>query len=495
MNKIQLLYAANEISKERGLLQQELSFIVLADNLAFAKQIDIVWAGEDGIWHTLPARFHSTAEHNKEYWNATAKFHATPSLPGKIQFAVRYQTSGVTYWDNNLNLNYHCQTHSCLQQSDDRALLNIGFNKHLNDEQKLVPITVAVNQPVHARKVSVLWTTDNWKHINKTRCHLKSSLTLERDGQSIQGGVQIWKALLNIGQDFRLQYSICCESDDQVLWDNNAAHNFSASRKPLNVLVLNLHCYQEEDQDFKFSQIANAIKELNVDIICLQEVAENWNDMHGDWASNSVKIINDRLESNYHIHTDWAHLGFDRYREGVAILSKYPISKYDARYLSHSTDPYSIHTRKAVMAQIDIPCIGKINFFSSHISWWDDGFSEQFKNLRDWADSLHYGRVYATLLCGDFNIKAGSRGYEKVVNSNDYEDQFLAANHPDVFEKIFRNRQENWQRLLDDDHRIDYIFKKKSSGLRVTSARTIFTDLEYGRVSDHEGYLMTFEPK
>lgn len=98
------------------------------------------------------------------------------------------------------------------------------------------------------------------------------------------------------------------------------------------------------------------------------------------------------------------------------------------------------------------------------------------------------------MLCGDFNIKAGSRGYEQVVNSNDYEDQYLAVSSPGTFKKIFAGRRQNWQRYLADDGRIDYIFMKKSSRLRVTSGRVIFTEQEYGRVSDHEGYLMTFEP-
>jgi len=497
MRKIQLLYVANEITSERGLTRQELSFFVLADNLAFAKKIDVVWAGEDGVWHTLPARYHSAAECDKEHWSATATFDSTSdeALPGNIQFAVRYQVLGKEYWDNNLGLNYHSRANSCIQQADHHALLNIGFNERLNDEQKLVSIVVAVNQPLHARNVSIHWTTDDWQHTDITHCYLKSSLELDRDGNSIQDGAQIWKVLLNVGRAFRLQYSICCESGSHVLWDNNHAHNYSASRKPLNVLILNLHCYQEDKQDYKLSRIARAIDELCVDVVCLQEVAEDWNDARGNWESNSAKIINERLASPYHLYTDWSHLGFDRYREGVAILSRYPIAKRDARYVSDSGNPYNIHARKVIMAQIAIPCIGLINFFSSHVSWWDDGFSEQFENLCDWANSNHNGQVKGTLLCGDFNIKAGSRGYELVVESSDYEDQFLAATSPVVFKKIFWERYPDWQQYLLNDHRIDYIFMKKMSELRVSTARAVFTEQEYGRVSDHEGYLMTFEPQ
>lgn len=497
MNKIRLLYVANEITNENGLIQQELSFFVWVDHLAFSKKVDIAWAGEDGVWHTLPAKYHSTPERGKEYWQAKTTFRPSSdrALPGNIQFALRYQALGEEYWNNNHGLNYRSQANSGIQLADHHPLLNIGFDKRLEDGQKLVPITVAINRSVHAKKVTVHWTTDNWNHTKITRCYLKRSSTLSREGNPDKSGSQVWKGLLNIGHAFQLQYSICCEFADQVLWDNNFGRNYSASHKPLKVMILNLHCYQEENQDYKFSQIAKAINQLEVDIVCLQEVAEPWNEGKGDRELNSAKIINDRLRSPYHLCTDWSHLGFDRYREGVAVLSRYPIVKQDSRYVSNSDDPYNIHARKVVMTQIAVPFIGLINFFSSHLSWWEDGFSEQFENLRKWANAKHTRRIKGTMLCGDFNIKAGSKGYKLVVDSNEYEDQFLAASSPEVFEKIFGDKRPHWQRYLLDDHRIDYIFMHKSSDLRITSGKVIFTKQDYGSVSDHKGYLMTFEPK
>ena len=493
MSKIQLVYVTNVITRKKAFNQQELSFFILVKNLSYAKKIDVFWAGEDGVWHTLPAMYHSTPQRDKEYWQVKTTYHpaSDKALPGDIQFALRYQALGGEFWDNNQGLNYCSQANSGIKVADDYSVLNIGFEEGLDDGQKLVPITVAVNQSLHAEKVTVHWTTDDWKHTKIARCYLKRGRTLSRKDNE----PQVWKGLLNIGHAFRLQYRICCESADQILWDNNFGRNYSAKHRPLSVLILNLHCYQEDNQDYKFSQIAKAINQLDVDIVCFQEVAEPWNDGKGDWASNSANIINDRLESPYHLHTDWSHLGFDRYREGVAILSRYPIVNHDSRYVSDSENPYNIHARKVAMAQIAVPRIGLINFFSCHISWWNDGFSEQFENLCKWADSEHTGHIKSTMLCGDFNIKAGSRGYELVVDSNEYEDQFLAASSPEVFEEIFGNRRPHWQRYLVNDHRIDYIFMNKSSELRVTSGRVLFTEQDYGSVSDHIGYLMTFEPK
>jgi maltose 6'-phosphate phosphatase len=53
----------------------------------------------------------------------------------------------------------------------------------------------------------------------------------------------------------------------------------------------------------------------------------------------------------------------------------------------------------------------------------------------------------------------------------------------------------HWQGLLTEDYRIDYIFMNKKSQLQVTSATVLFTEDDYGQVSDHCGYFMTFEPK
>jgi maltose 6'-phosphate phosphatase len=147
------------------------------------------------------------------------------------------------------------------------------------------------------------------------------------------------------------------------------------------------------------------------------------------------------------------------------------------------------------MAQITVPYLGPINVFSSHLSWWEDGFAEQFEALRSWAGSEHTSDVRATMLCGDFNIKAGSRGYRLVVDSNEYDDQYLAASSPQHFHTIFDAKAEHGYRHLDNDHRIDYVFLRKSSELAVTAGREVFTEHDYGRVSDHIGYLLTFEPK
>jgi maltose 6'-phosphate phosphatase len=501
MVNIKLLYVENIISRKKKTAHQKLSFGVCVENLGFDKQVDIVWRGEDGVWQTLAARFNSKQGVTHELWLAEIKQTQTAkkSLPGTVRFGLRYRVNGEEFWDNNNGWNYVSKADSGIQLASNNLVLNIGFADRLTNEQKSIPISVAINQSFGAKKVVIHWTTDNWRHTFRTPCFFKKDHWQKSAGSAAgnpnQYGIQIWTGRIKIRNAFRVQYCISCDGAEQIYWDNNDGYNYVLSRKPLAIMILNLHCYQEDNQDYKLSQIAKAINEKDADVVCLQEVAEFWNDGQGDWNSNSAKIINDRLKKPYHLYTDWSHLGFDKYREGVAILSRFPLVEQESRYVSDSHDPFSIHSRKVVMAQIQLPYLGLINVFSAHLSWIEDGFKEQFNRLSEWAETKQNAEIKATLLCGDFNIAAGSQGYNLVVDLHQYDDQFLAANSPGVFEKIFKVNDPHWQNYLADDYRIDFIFMNKASELMVTSGIVLFTDQDYGRVSDHCGYLLSFEPK
>jgi maltose 6'-phosphate phosphatase len=167
----------------------------------------------------------------------------------------------------------------------------------------------------------------------------------------------------------------------------------------------------------------------------------------------------------------------------------------DAGYVSSSQDVHSIDSRKVVMVQVNVPYMGVVNVFSAHLSWPSGGFFEQFDRLRAWANQNHGNHLAATFLCGDFNIKAGSEGYQAVVQTCEYEDQYLAATSRNAFEKIFRQQSPNIDRHLVEDDRIDFIFMQKHSSLQAVAARELFTNGDhYGRVSDHTGYCVEFEP-
>ena len=150
---------------------------MLVENIAFDKLVEAHWSGEDKVWHTLRAEYHSSAGANREVWRAQASFNPSDdaSLPGDIEFALRYRVLGEDYWDNNESRNYFSNADSGVLLEQNVQLLNIDFNPILQDGQQHYPITVAVRQslqPKHMFETNVARRADHaWPWGTAGRTH------------------------------------------------------------------------------------------------------------------------------------------------------------------------------------------------------------------------------------------------------------------------------------------------------------------------------------
>ena len=309
-----------------------------------------------------------------------------------------------------------------------------------------------------------------------------------------------------------------------------AACNFSSTTgqenagEELTVLTLNLHTYQEiqtagvpeseltEAQAQErvelygplFDRIAAAINTLDPDFVCLQEVGE-WPGRDaieagtmefGASDSNMLHQILRRLTYQHYDYTmDWSHYGFDVWLEGSAILSKHPLSNVASRYISGPEN--SRHdfwkSRNIPAAQIDLPEFGKINVFSVHTGWWDDEeepFQSQFRRLLAWAEELKVPGS-TTVLCGDFNVAAGSEMQQFMTNGTGYSDQYALANPEGLLDSTVGGGIDGWEDNATGQ-RIDYILVNDDSPLEVLQSQIIFTQKMFGRVSDHAGVFARF---
>lgn len=499
MQHVRLEYAENIISRDVHGIWQEMSYMVRVDNLFYQKDVAIHWCGEDGEWHVNEAHYRCTLPDGCELWYASVRrpLTADHSLPGNVCFCACFQCAGRTFWDNNQGANYRLDADAGIVVYRDVPVQNLFPNPVLQGGKVSLSINSAVRSTLQARNVRIHWSTDKWKTKRVTRCFNRANHWDLSRGSVARNpnryGWEIWTGCVLIQHAYRIEYSIECETDQGIIWDNCYGANYQSRRSTLRVLTLNLHCYQEQEQDYKFRQIAQAIQDFHIDLVCLQEVAENWNDGNGDWASNAARVINSYMPFPYHLHADFSHLGFDRFREGVAILSRHEFSTTDSAYVSDSQDVYDIHARRVVMAQVHVPYFGPVNLFSAHLSWPEDGFYTQFDRMRQWADERHDKSVTATLLCGDFNIKAGSDAYCQIVRSSEYEDQYLKTVNRPAFDRVYRDGVKDIGGAIGHDGRIDYIFLKRGSRVHSLNGRELFTSQSYGRVSDHTGYYVEFE--
>lgn len=78
---------------------------VLVKNLAYDKNVTVFFSVNGAEWLTAPAIFDKMVSEEFERWKW--EINVTDNLPVVfIEYAVRYEVNGETYWDNNYLLNY-----------------------------------------------------------------------------------------------------------------------------------------------------------------------------------------------------------------------------------------------------------------------------------------------------------------------------------------------------------------------------------------------------
>lgn len=276
----------------------------------------------------------------------------------------------------------------------------------------------------------------------------------------------------------------------------------------VSLLTLNLHTYQQHPRHCCFETmhhherevhiIAEAIAHLNIDVICFQEVGEYLHDPisqpYGESPSNMAFRICNKLRQWgrwYHIHQDWSHIGFYRWREGTAIMSRYPMHHNYSAYVSNDQRKDNYMSRNVTVSCIDVPWFGLLHIANVHLSWAHHGFFEEYERLKNLINSRRHFGIRGELIVGDFNAPAGEQAYNHIVGYGEYVDQFYEL-YPHRFdEPSFRGQIDGWKH--SPPKRIDHIFKRQGHPMRVKSMDVIFNNDFYATVSDHFGYLARFD--
>ena len=275
-----------------------------------------------------------------------------------------------------------------------------------------------------------------------------------------------------------------------------------------SLLTLNLHTYQQHPSDCCFDAmhrherevniIAEAIAHLGIDVICFQEVGEYMHDpiadRYGESPSNMAFRICTKLRHWglwYDIHQDWSHIGFDRWREGTAIMSRCPMRHNFSAYVSEDQRKDNYMSRNVTVSCIDVPWFGLMHVANVHLSWTYHGFYQEYSNLCQLIQSRQHFGVRGNLMVGDFNAPAGDHAYRHIVSNGDYVDQYHEL-HPHHFHQpSYHGQIDGWKNA--PPKRIDYIFKGNDSPMQIKSMDSIFNEDFYPIVSDHFGYLARFE--
>jgi hypothetical protein len=78
---------------------------ILVENLAYAKQVTLVYSVDGGNWTELEATWQYGLHNNRELWRAYVRY--LPRRTATVRFAVRYRVAGGEYWDNNFGWDHY----------------------------------------------------------------------------------------------------------------------------------------------------------------------------------------------------------------------------------------------------------------------------------------------------------------------------------------------------------------------------------------------------
>lgn len=256
----------------------------------------------------------------------------------------------------------------------------------------------------------------------------------------------------------------------------------------MRILTLNCHSWQEENQIEKLNHIADVILQNDYDVVALQEVSQSIDAKSIDAKIKKdnfvlcIKNILDKIQDDkYEFFWDFSHIGYGKYEEGLAILTKHKITDKESFFITDNQDTSYWKTRKIVKTTILIDN-ENIDFYSCHLGWWNDD-EEPFKIQADrLLDKVKSDRK--SFLLGDFNNNAfiRSEGYDYLIERG-LNDLFLKYEGHDLGITV-KGKIDGWDKNKED-LRLDLALCNMD--VDVKRAEVIFNGNNKDIVSDHFG--------
>lgn len=276
----------------------------------------------------------------------------------------------------------------------------------------------------------------------------------------------------------------------------------------MKLITLNSHSLIEEHYEEKLSRFIQGILAERPDLLALQEVNQDmtatevplWELKETGFhpvpssavpirrMNHGLRCAKELARLGFPLHWTWvsAKTGYDRFDEGLAFFSPYPIRSAEAFFLTNSQNYQNWRTRKGLLAAFETPW-GLQYACSLHMGRWEDEeepFSQQWQRLSSRLSSLKEKQVW---LMGDFNAPSSRRGQSlDMILEQGWLDTCRLAGHPQGHpqDNTVEDGIDGWEdRSLGGGMRIDYIFTNHP--VSVSSSRVIFHPGSYGTVSDH----------
>ena len=157
-NPVKLIYAK---PPQHGLAVGAIGYVEV-ENIAYEKKVTIHYSFDGVEWDDCEAEYYKPTRGNYEAW----KFETPTRIPSyrgslTVQFAIKYEVNGQTYWDNNNGQNY-----SIHAGYSDSGRFDFGVGGIANRTASKLGDTVIgwlqLKDLGNPKEVKVIYSTDNW---------------------------------------------------------------------------------------------------------------------------------------------------------------------------------------------------------------------------------------------------------------------------------------------------------------------------------------------
>lgn len=211
----------------------EFSGSVEVENLGYAKQVSVHYSTDNVNWYDTSASYVGPTDGAHEKWNFQISTSAMttdhPELKNltSIQFAIKYEVNGNTYWDNNGGANYTNSPYfgngtTSVILGKPNVLLGFGY---LTNDSFYGYVYVKNLNP--AKTVKIRYTTDNWATYT--------------DGYATYNGpsngynsVEGWSFSFNVPGAAQVKYAVGYTVNGTTYWDSNYGNNYTANGSAMN---------------------------------------------------------------------------------------------------------------------------------------------------------------------------------------------------------------------------------------------------------------------
>lgn len=235
--EVSLVKSYSQSSYYHGFSWENGHFEAQVDNLGYAKNVSVFYKKTDGTWADYPLSFERATGANKEIWSAdfSIDYAGVSTLPTGpvVEFAVKYQVNGQTYWDNNASANYKLTrgAGSILGNGVNVSVTAFPSEIKLGTGGNSASNHITVRNIAPAKNVKVTYTTDNWATTKVANATFSSTWYYGYSNTPNPNpmGFEEWFFTLDLSTGTQVKYAVSYTVNGVTYWDNNNGLNFTAN--------------------------------------------------------------------------------------------------------------------------------------------------------------------------------------------------------------------------------------------------------------------------